>query len=137
MESVKKIIEKVRESHRRDFRATLVFYKKLSDLLEEFTAKEKRDISELVESDRDLANYYKEKLGYFIPKKHLFSEWIRLGSDFDVACVAGAEFSFARNHTKEFGITITPLISKLFGEEMSERTERIGQMIRDIHEKGE
>jgi type I restriction enzyme M protein len=101
----------------------------------DFTADEIRN---LTENDAETVQFFKRKLGYFIAHKHLFSTWLGLGGDFQVADVRDALSAFSRlinpDHKRLFdGIfkTLETGLSKL-GDTAAKQTKAISELIQLI-----
>lgn len=143
-ESANKMRSKIEANEYKDYILGFIFYKFLSDKEVEFLKKndwEDEDFVELIEEDTETVNQCKKNLGYFISYNNLFSTWLGLGKDFDVANVTDALSAFDRlindSHKKVFdGIfdTLQSGLSKL-GETSGARTKAISdliQLIKDI-----
>ena len=137
-ESANKMRSKIEANEYKDYILGFIFYKFLSDKEIEFLKKndwEEEDLHELVEEDIETVNQCKKNLGYFIEYKNLFSTWLEMGKDFDVANVTDALSAFDRlindSHKKVFdGIfeTLQTGLSKL-GETSNARTKAISDLI--------
>ena len=137
-ESANKMRSKIEANEYKDYILGFIFYKFLSDKEIEFLKKndwEDEDLHELVEDDIETVNQCKKNLGYFIEYKNLFSTWLEMGKDFDVANVTDALSAFDRlindSHKKVFdGIfeTLQTGLSKL-GETSNARTKAISDLI--------
>lgn len=134
---------KIEANDYKDYILGFIFYKFLSDkeldgLLAEGWAKE--DLEEyLVETNNDLYDFCRNRYGYFIAYKDLFSTWLAMGSDFDVSNVSDALSAFKRNinenHKKVFENIFDTLdtgLSKL-GETSGARTKAISSLINLIN----
>ena len=137
-ESANKMRSKIEAHEYKDYILGFIFYKYLSDNQLRVLAKDdfsQADIKALDEADTDTTNYVRERLGYFIAYKDLFSTWIAMGKDFDGACVTDALSAFSRlihpTHKKVFeGVfdTLQTGLSKL-GESAASRTKAISDLI--------
>ena len=137
-ESANKMRSKIEANEYKDYILGFIFYKYLSDnelkLLKENDFPQE-EIEVLSEDDAETAKYIREKLGYFIAYKDLFSTWLSMGKDFDVSNVTDALSAFSRlinpSHKKVFeGIfnTLQTGLSKL-GESAASRTKAISDLI--------
>jgi type I restriction enzyme M protein len=147
-ESANKMRSKIEANEYKDYILGFIFYKYLSDrelklLKEEGFPQE--DIETLVEDDAETVKYVRERVGYFIAYKDLFSTWLEMGKDFDVSNVTDALSAFNRlinpSHKMVFeGIfnTLQAGLSKL-GDSSASRTKAISDlihMIKDIPMNG-
>ena len=142
-ESANEMRSKIEANEYKDFILGFIFYKYLSESEVRFFYSEKmtdEDIKLLDESDGDFVNYVKDKIGYFIEYKNLFSTWIGKGDDFDVSDVRIALSAFSRligdTHKKVFDKIFTTLqtgLSKL-GESASTQTKAISGLITLINQ---
>lgn len=105
-ESANKMRSKIDASEYKDYILGLIFYKFLSDKEVEFlTIKAGMKDEELVtveESNKDVFNFIRENLGYFISYEHLFSSWIDKGIDFQIADVRDALSAFDRTYNRNY-----------------------------------
>jgi len=137
-QSANKMRSKIEANEYKDYILGFIFYKFLSDkemkLLKEMemTADE---TSNLTEEDEDGANFIKNKIGFFIAYKDLFSTWLNAGSDFDVQNVRDALSAFSRHisdqHKKVFtGIfdTLQTGLSKL-GDTSASQSKAIRDLL--------
>lgn len=127
----------------KDYILGFIFYKFLSDkeldgLLADGWTKDTLE-EYLIEDNDDLYNLCRSRYGYFIAYKDLFSTWLEMGSDFDVANVSDALSAFKRNinenHKKVFENIFDTLdtgLSKL-GESSGARTKAIRSLINLIN----
>lgn len=135
---------KIEANEYKDYILGFIFYKYLSDKLERFAVSQdfsKEDIQGLSEDDEEVVDFFKSNLGYFISYPNLFSTWLSLGGDFEVANVRVALSAFSRlihpDHKRLFdGIfrTLETGLSKL-GESAASQTKAISallQLIKDI-----
>jgi type I restriction enzyme M protein len=140
-ESANQMRSKIEANEYKDYILGFIFYKYLSDKLEQY-AKEQdfsaEDIRALSEDDTETVEFIKSGLGYFIAHQHLFSTWIAQGSDFGVAEVRDALSAFSRlihpNHKLLFdGIfkTLETGLSKL-GDTAAKQTKAISELIQLI-----
>ena len=92
---------KVSASSYKDYMLGFIFYKYLSNKEENYLRNElyfsDEDFEKLDESDEETVKSCKEKLGYFIAYKDLFSYWILNDSDFGIKDVRTALSSFNRH----------------------------------------
>ncbi len=122
----------------KDYLLGFIFYKYLSEKELQFTKKEdftEVDIKALSEEDTETVEHIKTNIGYFIAYDNLFSTWISMGKDFDVANVRDALSAFSRlishEHKKLFdGIfdTLQTGLSKL-GESAASQTKAIRDLL--------
>lgn len=142
--SANKMRSKIEANEYKDYILGFIFYKYLSDkeikFLKEndFTEEEIKLISE---TDQDTMKYIQKNIGYFIAYNDLFSTWLAMGKDFDVANVRDALSAFSRlisvSHKKVFdGVfeTLQTGLSKL-GDTSGAQTKAISgllQLIKDI-----
>lgn len=137
-ESANKMRSKIEANEYKDYILGFIFYKYLSDNELKFLKENdfpQEEIEVLSEDDAETAKYIREKLGYFIAYKDLFSTWLSMGKDFDVSNVTDALSAFSRlinpSHKKVFeGIfnTLQTGLSKL-GESAASRTKAISDLI--------
>ncbi|GAA4905830.1 type I restriction-modification system subunit M [Mucilaginibacter defluvii] len=140
-ESANQMRSKIEANDYKDYILGFIFYKYLSEnevkfaLREGFTAE---DIKAFSEENEEPVNFIKEKIGYFIAYKDLFSTWIAKGADFEVSDVRDALSAFSRlihpGYKKLFdGIfdTLQTGLSKL-GETAQLQTKAISQLIQLI-----
>ena len=142
-ESANEMRSKIEANEYKDFILGFIFYKYLSESEVRFFCSEQmtdEDIKQLDESDEEFVGYVKDKIGYFIEYKNLFSTWIGKGDDFDVSDVRTALSAFARligdTHKKVFDKIFTTLqtgLSKL-GESASTQTKAISGLIALINQ---
>lgn len=142
--SANQMRSKIEANEYKDYILGFIFYKYLSDKLERFAVSQdfsKEDIQGLSEDDEEVVDFFKSNLGYFISYPNLFSTWLSLGGDFEVANVRVALSAFSRlihpDHKRLFdGIfrTLETGLSKL-GESAASQTKAISallQLIKDI-----
>ena len=142
-ESANEMRSKIEANEYKDFILGFIFYKYLSEKEMRFFISQKmtkEDIRQLDESDEEYVNYVKDKIGYFIEYKNLFSTWIAKGDDFDVSDVRTGLSAFARligdTHKKVFDKIFNTLqtgLSKL-GESASTQTKAISGLITLINQ---
>lgn len=105
-QSANKMRSKIEANEYKDYILGFIFYKFLSNKLEEFVVGKglaKSDFAEkLTEENIELVNYIKENIGYFINYKHLFSTWLAQGSDFNIGNVRDAMNAFSRNIAESY-----------------------------------
>lgn len=146
--SANQMRSKIEANEYKDYILGFIFYKYLSDKLEQFAKAQdftEEDIQALTEDDLETVNYLQTNLGYFIAYENLFSTWLKQGSDFSVANVRDALSAFSRlinnDHKALFdGIfnTLQTGLSKL-GTTAGEQSKAIGsllQLIKDIPTDG-
>ncbi|QTH42037.1 type I restriction-modification system subunit M [Cohnella sp. LGH] len=147
-ESANKMRSKIEANEYKDYILGFIFYKYLSDRELKFLKEEgfpQEDIETLVEDDAETVKYVRERIGYFIAYKDLFSTWLRMGKDFDVSNVTDALSAFNRLINPSYkmvfeGIfnTLQAGLSKL-GDSSASRTKAISDlihMIKDIPMNG-
>lgn len=130
---------KIDANEYKDYILGFIFYKFLSDkeleglLADGWTKEDLKDY--LTEDNEDLFKTCRDRYGYFIAYKDLFSSWLDEGSDFDVANVSDALSAFKRNinenHKRVFDKIFDTLdtgLSKL-GETSGARTKAISSLI--------
>jgi len=107
--SANQMRSKIEANEYKDYILGFIFYKYLSEKELQFAKKEDftdADIKALSEDDIETVEHIKSNIGYFIAYENLFSTWIRIGKDFDVANVRDALSAFSR--------LISPAHKKLF-----------------------
>ncbi len=142
-ESANEMRSKIEANEYKDFILGFIFYKYLSEKEMRFFISQKmsaEDIRQLDESDEEYVGYVKDKIGYFIEYKNLFSTWIAKGDDFDVSDVRTGLSAFSRligdTHKKVFDKIFNTLqtgLSKL-GESASTQTKAISGLITLINQ---
>ena len=142
-ESANEMRSKIEANEYKDFILGFIFYKYLSESEVRFLRSEQmtdEEIEQLDESDEQFVDYVKDKIGYFIEYKNLFSTWIGKGDDFDVSDVRTGLSAFSRligtTHKKVFDKIFTTLqtgLSKL-GESASTQTKAISGLITLINQ---
>ncbi|WP_346352105.1 type I restriction-modification system subunit M [Oceanimonas sp. AH20CE76] len=140
-ESANQMRSKIEANEYKDYILGFIFYKYLSDKLEQFARDNdfsEEDIKALSEADEETVEFFKQGLGYFIDYDHLFSTWLAFGSDFNVSDVRDSLSAFSRNinkdHKKLFdGIfkTLETGLSKL-GDTAARQTKAISELIQLI-----
>lgn len=99
-ESANTMRSKIEAQEYKDYILGFIFYKFLSDQVEQFMYKNEVAPEELakvlVESDADTVEFVQDQLGYFIGYDNLYSTWRAAGSDFNVADVRNALATFDR-----------------------------------------
>ena len=144
-ESANKMRSKIEANEYKDYILGFIFYKFLSDKEIKFLKENdwsEQDIHDYLNEENDgTVTWIQKSIGYFISYKDLFSTWIDMGSDFDVANVTDALSAFSRlinpSHKKVFdGIfeTLQTGLSKL-GDTSGARTKAISgllYLIKDI-----
>lgn len=147
-ESANQMRSKIEANEYKDYILGFIFYKYLSDKLEQFARDndfEDEDILALSEDNPEAMGFLQTNLGYFIAHKHLFSTWLKEGTDLTVADVREALSAFSRlidaNHKSLFdGIfnTLQTGLSKL-GSTTGEQSKAISNLlhlIKDIPTDG-
>lgn len=144
-ESANKLRSKIEANEYKDYILGFIFYKFLSDREEQFARSQEfsdKDIeNDFYETNAAVVKYLHTHLGYFIAYKNLFSTWLTMGNDFDVANVRDALSAFTRlvapSHKKVFDkifVTLETGLSKL-GDSAASQTRAIKKLlslIRDI-----
>lgn len=142
--SANQMRSKIEANEYKDYILGFIFYKYLSEKELQFAKKEDftdADIKALSEDDIETVEHIKSNIGYFIAYENLFSTWISMGKDFDVANVRDALSAFSRlispAHKKLFDKIFDTLqtgLSKL-GDSAASQTKAISgllQLIKDI-----
>ena len=142
--SANQMRSKIEANEYKDYILGFIFYKYLSEKELQFAKKEdftEADIKALSEEDTETVEHIKSNIGYFIAYENLFSTWISMGKDFDVANVRDALSAFSRlispAHKKLFDNIFDTLqtgLSKL-GDSSASQTKAISgllQLIKDI-----
>jgi type I restriction enzyme M protein len=142
--SANQMRSKIEANEYKDYILGFIFYKYLSEKELQFAKKEdftEADIKALSEDDTETVEHIKSNIGYFIAYENLFSTWISMGKDFDVANVRDALSAFSRlispAHKKLFDKIFDTLqtgLSKL-GDSAASQTKAISgllQLIKDI-----
>lgn len=137
-ESANKMRSKIEANEYKDYILGFIFYKFLSDkeikYLKELGYTDD-DIDTVTEDDQEIVVNVQKNIGYFIAYKDLFSTWLDLGSDFNVANVRDALSAFSRlinsSHKKVFhGVfdTLQTGLSKL-GDSSNSQTKAISDLL--------
>jgi hypothetical protein len=136
--SANQMRSKIEANEYKDYILGFIFYKYLSEKELQFAKKEdftEADIKALSEEDTETVEHIKSNIGYFIAYDNLFSTWISMGKDFDVANVRDALSAFSRlistAHKKLFdGIfdTLQTGLSKL-GDSAASQTKAIRDLL--------
>ena len=143
-ESANKMRSKIEANEYKDYILGFIFYKFLSDKEEKYLLDlgyTRDDFDTVTEDDEETVDNVRQNLGYFISFENLFSTWLRLGPDFNVANVRDALSAFDRlihpHHKKVFDRifdTLSTGLSKL-GDTSGAQTRAIRDLIlliRDI-----
>lgn len=136
--SANQMRSKIEANEYKDYILGFIFYKYLSEKELQFAKKEdftEEDIKALREDEFETVEHIKTNIGYFIAYENLFSSWISMGKDFDVANVRDALSAFSRlispAHKKLFdGIfdTLQTGLSKL-GDSAASQTKAIRDLL--------
>ena len=137
--SANKMRSKIEANEYKDYILGFIFYKFLSDREEQFARSqgfdEKTLEEEFYETNTEAVSLVQTHLGYFISYKHLFSTWLKDGTDFNVADVRDALSAFtrliAKSHTKVFEKIFNTLetgLSKL-GDTAANQTKAIKSLL--------
>ncbi len=137
-ESANKMRSKIEANEYKDYILGFIFYKFLSDkevkYLKELGYTDE-DIDTVTEEDQEIVVNVQRNIGYFISYKDLFSTWLNMGSDFNVANVRDALSAFSRlinaSHKKVFsGVfdTLQTGLSKL-GDSSNSQTKAISDLL--------
>lgn len=140
-ESANQMRSKIEANEYKDYILGFIFYKYLSDKLVRVSIDgdfKNADLRAISEDDKEVVDYFKSRIGYFIAYPHLFSTWIEHKGDFDVSHVRDALSAFSRlihpDHKRLFeGIfkTLETGLSKL-GETAAKQTKAISELIQLI-----
>jgi len=147
-QSANKMRSKIEANEYKDYILGFIFYKFLSDkeleLLKK-TGMSKEEIEALTEDNTEAVEFIKNRIGYFMAYKDLFSTWLDKGSDFSVDDVRTALSAFSRHisaaHSKVFTkifVTLDTGLSKL-GDSTGSQTKAISDLlvlIKDIPTDG-
>lgn len=137
-ESANKMRSKIEANEYKDYILGFIFYKFLSDkevkyLLDLGYTKE--DLDTVNEDDEEIVKNVQKNIGYFISYENLFSTWLGMKSDFNVANVRDALSAFSRlinsTHKKVFdGVfdTLQTGLSKL-GDSSNSQTKAISDLL--------
>lgn len=137
-ESANKMRSKIEANEYKDYILGFIFYKFLSDkevkYLKEIGYTDD-DIDTVTEEDQEIVVNVQKNIGYFIAYNDLFSTWLDMGSDFNVANVRDALSAFSRlinsSHKKVFdGVfdTLQTGLSKL-GDSSNSQTKAISDLL--------
>ena len=136
--SANQMRSKIEANEYKDYILGFIFYKYLSEKELQFAKKEdftEEDIKALSEEDTETVEHIKSNIGYFIAYDNLFSTWISMGKDFDVANVRDALSAFNRSissaHKKLFDKIFQTLetgLSKL-GDSAASQTKAIRDLL--------
>ncbi|MBD0383896.1 type I restriction-modification system subunit M [Paenibacillus sedimenti] len=147
-ESANKMRSKIEANEYKDYILGFIFYKYLSDRELKFLKEEgfpQEDIETLVEDDAETVKYVRERVGYFIAYKDLFSTWLKMGKDFDVSNVTDALSAFNRLINPSYKMVFEGIFNTLqiglskLGDNSASRTKAISDlihMIKDIPMNG-
>jgi len=137
-ESANKMRSKIEANEYKDYILGFIFYKFLSD--KEVKYLKQNDwtdeyLPQLTEDDTETVHSVQRNIGYFIAYDNLFSTWLDMGSDFNVANVRDALSAFNRlisdTHKKVFEKIFDTLqtgLSKL-GDSSGSQTKAISDLI--------
>ena len=104
-ESANNMRSKIEANEYKDYILGFIFYKFLSDQVEQFMLNndaEPEDLPDaLVETDTDTVALVRNNLGYFLTYENLYSTWRELGNDFSIAHVREGLATFKRNIAPE------------------------------------
>ena len=142
--SANQMRSKIEANEYKDYILGFIFYKYLSDKEVKFLKENDYDdelLKTVSEEDDETVKWVQENIGYFIAYKDLFSTWLSMGKDFDVANVRDALSAFSRlisnTHKKVFDKVFDTLqtgLSKL-GDSSGSQTKAISgllTLIKDI-----
>lgn len=143
-ESANTMRSKIEANEYKDYILGFIFYKFLSDQIEQLMERdgaEKEELPELLtEEDPETVAYVRNNLGYFISYEGLYSTWLAKGSDFNVADVRDSLAAFERLILPERkpvfdGIfdTLQTGLSKL-GSNATQQTNAIKRLLEFIHD---
>lgn len=138
-ESANTMRSKIEAQEYKDYILGFIFYKFLSDQVEQLMYAndvDPEDLAEvLVESEPETVEFVQNHLGYFISYKNLHSTWRKAGSDFNVAYVRDALAAFerlilpSRSHVfKDIFRTLETGLSKL-GSNATAQTKAIKDLL--------
>ena len=138
-ESANNMRSKIEANEYKDYILGFIFYKFLSDQVEQFMLRndaEPEDLpNALVETDTDTVSLVRNNLGYFLTYESLYSSWRDMGNDFSISRVREGLAMFRRNIAPERkhvfeGIfnTLETGLSKL-GTTDTERTSAIKKLL--------
>lgn len=104
-ESANNMRSKIEANEYKDYILGFIFYKFLSDQVEQFMLNndaESEDLPDaLVETDTDTVALVRNNLGYFLTYENLYSTWRDMGNDFSIAHVRDGLATFKRNIAPE------------------------------------
>lgn len=104
-ESANNMRSKIEANEYKDYILGFIFYKFLSDQVEQFLLRndaEPEDLPDaLVETDTDTVSLVRNNLGYFLTYENLYSTWRDMGNDFSIAHVREGLATFKRNIAPE------------------------------------
>lgn len=104
-ESANNMRSKIEANEYKDYILGFIFYKFLSDQVEQFMLNndaEPEDLPDaLVETDTDTVALVRNNLGYFLTYENLYSTWRDMGNDFSIAHVREGLATFKRNIAPE------------------------------------
>lgn len=104
-ESANNMRSKIEANEYKDYILGFIFYKFLSDQVEQFMLRndaEPEDLPDaLVETDADTVSLVRNNLGYFLTYENLYSTWRDMGNDFSIAHVREGLATFKRNIAPE------------------------------------
>lgn len=143
-ESANTMRSKIEAQEYKDYILGFIFYKFLSDQVEQLMYAndvEPDELAEvLVEDDAETVEFVQHRLGYFISYDNLHSTWRAAGSDFNVADVRDALAAFdrlllpSRAHVfKDIFRTLETGLSKL-GSNATSQTKAIKDLLDLIHD---
>jgi type I restriction enzyme M protein len=115
-ESANKMRSKIEANEYKDYILGFIFYKFLSDKEVEYlksTDWTDADLPELTEDDTDTVELCKKSNGYFISYNNLFSTWLKMGKDFDVANVTDALSAFDRHIDNTYKLVFNKIFDTL------------------------
>lgn len=137
-ESANKMRSKIEANEYKDYILGFIFYKFLSDKEVKYLKDmgyTDDDIDTVTEEDQEIATNVQKNIGYFISYENLFSTWLDMGSDFNVANVRDALSAFSRlintSHRKVFdGVfeTLQTGLSKL-GDSSNSQTKAVSDLL--------
>ena len=137
-ESANKMRSKIEANEYKDYILGFILYKYLSDReISEMKKEgmEEEDIKALSEDDKDTMEYVRDRIGYFIAYRDLFSTWLEMGSDFNISNVHDALSAFERLISPRYrdvfdGIfeTLQTGLSKL-GDSAASQTKSVSELL--------
>lgn len=143
-ESANTMRSKIEAQEYKDYILGFIFYKFLSDQVEQLMYSNEVEPDELaevlVEEDAEVVKFVQNRLGYFISYNNLHSTWRAAGSDFNVADVRDALAAFdrlilpSRAHVfNDIFRTLETGLSKL-GSNATSQTKAIKDLLDLIHD---